>query len=218
MKPGRVVWLVALAVLGAWAVASRLGRTWGSTPEERARSLPGDDLVPEPSLGGDHAITIDAPRDRVWPWLLQVGWGRGGWYTYRWVDRLLFPNNSASADRILPQYQSLSAGDRIPDGPPEMGCYFTVQEIEHEHFLVLYSTTHLPPSQLNREGVGMSWNWTFVLEQVGDSVTRFHFRWRGEARPWWLRLLYQTLVMPADFVMGGCMCLGLKRRAESATD
>jgi hypothetical protein len=93
-----------------------------------------------------------------------------------------------------------------------------VLDIEAERFLVLYSTTHLPPNLLGRPGVGMSWNWTFVLEPVNGSRTRFHFRWRGEARPLWLRLIYQALVMPADLVMSRSMCLGLKRRVESAMD
>jgi hypothetical protein len=203
-------------LLCAWVAAYRLGRTWGSTCAERQRRLPGDALVPAPAMSGDHAITIHAKPADVWPWLAQMGWHRGGWYTYRWVDRLLFPQNAASAEQVLPQFQSLNVGDRIPDGPPELGCYFTVEEIEAGHHFVLRSTTHLPPQLMNRKDIGMSWTWAFVIEPEGDDCTRFHFRWRGEARPLLLRLVYQALVMPADFVMGRSMCLGLKRRVETA--
>lgn len=67
------------------AVLNHLGRTYGSTEEERARALPGDGIVSDPQVSTDHAITIDAPPSAVWPWLLQMGWGRAGWYTARWV-------------------------------------------------------------------------------------------------------------------------------------
>jgi len=194
----------------------RLGRTWGSTRDERRRVLPGDDLVANPLMGGDHAITIGASPDEVWPWLVQVGWHRGGWYTYRWVDSLLFPQNRASAERILPEYQELQKGARILDGPPQLGCYFVVENLEAGRHMVLHSTTHLPPQLMNRPGVAMSWTWAFVIEPVGVSSTRFQFRWRATIRPFWLRVVYQALVMPADFVMGRSMCLGLKRRAEEA--
>ncbi|HZQ74729.1 MAG TPA: hypothetical protein VFB08_17585 [Burkholderiales bacterium] len=207
---------VALWLAVVWAIAYYLGRTWGSTRQERTRRLPGDGLVPNPAMVGDHAITINATPDDVWPWLAQMGWHRGGWYTYRWVDRLLFPQNPASAERILPEFQELHVGDRIPDGPPERGCFFVVEELRAGHHLVLRSTTHLPPQLVNKKGVSMNWTWAFVIEPEGEARTRFHFRWRGEARPLWLRLIYQALVMPADFVMGRSMCLGLKKRVEAS--
>jgi hypothetical protein len=210
----KLAFLVAASLAGAYATAFRLGRIWGSTPEERRRSLPGDEFVLVPEIGGDHAITIGAPPEHVWPWLVQMGWHRGGWYTYRWVDAIFFPQNARSAERIVAEYQDLQVGDRILDGPPELGCFFTVEAIEPAHHLVLRSTTHLPPQLTKRKGVSMAWTWAFVLERTGPDSTRFHFRWRGEVRPFWLRLIYRTLVMPADFVMGRSMCLGLKRRAE----
>ena len=199
----------------AWAGAYYLGRTWGSTRDERAARLPGDELVPNPVLGGNHAITIRARPAAVWPWLLQVGWGRGGWYTYRWVDRLLFPDNRPSAVTILPQFQDLDVGDRIPDGPPQSGCFFVVEAIEPERALVLRSTTHLPPSLQNKSWVRLNWTWAFVLEPQGSEATRFQFRWRAELQPLWLRLLFDALITPADFLMGRSMCKGLKRRAEA---
>ena len=80
-----------------------LGRTYGSTPDEHVMRLPGDDIITDPKVQTDHAVTIEAPPSSVWPWLMQMGWGRGGWCTARWVDRLLFPANGPSADRIIPR-------------------------------------------------------------------------------------------------------------------
>lgn len=197
-----------------YAFVYYLGRTWGSTSEERRRALPGDEIVSPAELVTDHAITIDAPPEQVWPWLLQVGWGRAGWYTYRWVDRLLFPNNAPSAETILPQFQGLQAGDKIPDGPPESGCFFVVERIEANRLLVLHSTTHLPASLLQDPKVALSWTWTFSLEPEKEGRTRFHFRVRLRVRPLWLLASAHLFIAPADFLMARSMCKGLKRRVE----
>src|SRR5687767_6145813 len=74
-----------------------------------------------PGLVTDHGITIDARPDRVWPWLVQMGWHRAGWYTSERVDRLLSPANRPSADRIVPELQHLDVGEFAPDGPLECG-------------------------------------------------------------------------------------------------
>src|SRR5690554_2929587 len=116
--------LFTLIAAEAWGTVYWLGRTWGSTPEERRLHLPGDEIVDPAKLVTNHAATLRATPEEIWPWLLQVGWHRGGWYTYRWVDQLLFPANRPAADSILPQYQDLKVGDRVPDGPPESGCFF----------------------------------------------------------------------------------------------
>ena len=73
----------ATAVVAGYAVLHHLGRTSGSTDAERHARLPGDALVSDPGVVTDHAVTIDAPPEAVWPWLAQMGWGRGGWYTAR---------------------------------------------------------------------------------------------------------------------------------------
>jgi hypothetical protein len=211
-----MTWTAPAALCAAYGIVYYLGRTWGSAAEERRRALPGDDIVPDASLITDHAITINAGADDVWPWLLQVGWGRAGWYTYRWVDRLLFPRNAPSSWTILPEFQNLQEGDVIPDGPPESGCFFVVKDIEAERHLVLHSTTHLPRQLLERPEVALSWTWTFVLEPQPQNQTRFHFRVRGSVRPGWLALLAQLLIVPADFLMARSMCLGLKQRIERA--
>ena len=85
------------ALLIAYATLHRLGQTYGSTFYERHAPMPGDGIVPKPRFVITHGITIDAPPKDVWPWLVQMGWHRGGWYTARWVDKLLFPANRASS-------------------------------------------------------------------------------------------------------------------------
>jgi len=198
----------------AWGVLYGLGRTWGSTRGERRRHLPGDELVPHPSFSSDHATNITATPEEVWPWLVQMGWHRGGFYTYRWVDRLLFPGNAPSADTILPEYQDLEVGDRIPDGAPETNCFYQVEILEPNKMVILRSWTHLPPQVRNNPHVRMEWTWAFYLDQISDTETRLLFRVRGVLEPWWLLALYNLLIIPADFVMGRSLCLGLKQRVE----
>jgi len=207
--------LTAAALGAAWLIADRLGRTSGSTAAERSAVLPGDDLVPRPQIVTDHSSSIGALPQDVWPWLLQMGWHRGGWYTHRWVDRLLFPDNLASAEQILPEWQDLQVGDQIPDGRPEAQCYFVVRTLEKERLMVLQSTSHLPPGLAGKPGVALNWTWTFELQPEGYHCTRFHFRSRITLAPWWLRWGYRLLLVPADHIMAGSMCRGIKRRAEA---
>lgn len=209
--------LVAAGVAaGGFGILYRLGRTAGSTPAERRRALPGDELVARPSFATDHAITIDAPPSAVWPWLVQMGWGRAGWYTARWVDRMLFPANRPSADRIVAEWQHVSVGDRILDGPPELACWFTVEHLDAPRAMVLHSTTHLPPGWAERHGATIDWSWAFVLTSEGDDRTRFAFRSRARLGPAWVAAVYRLTIVPADLVMATQMLRGVRRRAERA--
>ena len=209
-----------VGVLGAIALVEaaliRLGRTYGSTRQERALQLPGDGIVEDPKVVTDHAITIEAPPSAVWPWLVQMGWGRGGWYTARWVDRLLFPTNAPSADRIIPELQDIEVGTFIPDGPPHTECGLIVEQIEHERVLVLHSTSHLPMSW--RKHTTLDWSWAFVLTPLDEGRrTRFHFRSRWTTSPWWLTLGGWLGIVPADLIMSRDMLNGVKMRAERAS-
>ncbi len=93
----------------------------------------------------NHAITIDGARRTSGRGSCSSGWHRGGWYTYRWVDRLLFPANDPVRHRYPARFQDLQVGDRIHDGPPQSGCFFVVEALERPHRIVLRSRTHLPP-------------------------------------------------------------------------
>lgn len=206
-----------LRVVGAAALAEasllRLGKRYGSTSDERAAALPGDGIVPHPHVVTDHAVTIDAPPGDVWPWLVQMGWGRAGWYTARWVDRLLFPANGPAADRIIPELQHIAVGMFIPDGPPETACGLYVEELVPERALVLHSNTHLPLRW--RRWASADWSWAFVLTPVdGGRRTRFHFRSRWVTSPAWLTVAAWLGLVPADFVMSRDMLRGVRIRAE----
>ena len=208
---------VAGALAAGFLVAHHVGRTYGSTRAERRAPMAGDFLVLRPQTTATHAVTIPAPPEAVWPWLQQVGWHRGGWYTARWVDVLFFPDNLPSADHVLPDLQRLEVGDWVPDGPPETGCGFVVREVVPEQRLVLHSTTHLPPSWRRRGRTRITWTWSFELHPVDDGrSTRLVFRWRARTRPWWLTAGAHLVILPADAVMSHDMLHGLRQRAGRA--
>jgi hypothetical protein len=213
MRTARLVaTAVTVAALAEPALIA-LGRGYGSTRAERALSLPGDDIVATPDVVTDHAITVDAAPADVWPWLVQMGWGRGGWYTPRWVDRLLFPANSPSAEHLRSDLQTLEVGEFIPDGPPETECGFSVEVLEPERALVLHSTSHLPLSW--RDRAELDWSWAFVLTPLDcGHRTRYHFRSRWTTAPWWLTATGWAAIVPADFYMSRGMLRGVRQRAE----
>lgn len=204
---------VAAVLAEAYGAAWWLGRSYGSTAAERSARLPGDSRVPDPDLVADHAVTIDAPPEAVWPWLVQVGWHRGGWYTARWVDRLLFPANRPSATHIHPELQHLAVGDWVPDGPPETECGFVVEELVPAGHLVLRSDSHLPLAW-RRRGATVEWTWVFSLHADRDGSTRLVFRWRAVVSPAPLRALTWATIMPADLLMSRDMLRGIRARAE----
>ncbi|MGZ4682997.1 MAG: hypothetical protein ACXWB2_05200 [Acidimicrobiales bacterium] len=208
---------IGAAAGSAYAALQWLGRTWGATAQERAQRLPGDEIVRRPVARTTHAITIDARPEEVWPWLVQMGYHRGGWYTYEWVDRRLFRMTNPSADRIVPELQRLDVGDIIPDGEPGTAWYEVV-EIDPPHTLVLHSTTHLPPTWRRnpQSRAWVDWTWVFVLEQQGPT-TRLLLRMRGACGPWWLRVAFVGAIVPADFVMARSMLTGIRSRVQ-ATD
>lgn len=212
--------LVRLAPVVASAAATEaalvhLGRTYGSTEAERAMRIPGDDIIPDPVVVTNHAITIDAAPQYVWPWLVQMGWGRAAWYTARWVDRLLFPANGPSADEIIPALQDLKVGDFVPDGPPETKAGFVVEELIPNRALVLHSTSHLPASWREEDRARLDWSWVFHLTPIDDGArTRYLFRSRWTTSPWWLTAGGWLGIVPADFVMSRDHLHGVKGRAE----
>jgi hypothetical protein len=206
---------IGVAGAAGFAGLQWLGRTAGATRGEREADLPGDELIEHPMMITTHAITIDAPPQDIWPWLVQMGWHRGQWYTARWVDRLLFPANAPSANRVVPELQQLSVGDWVPDGPPESECGFRVKALAPNRHLVLRSTQHVPPRFAQRFGAWMDWTWAFTLRDLGQSRTRFILRSRVRLGPWWLAAAYWSLIIPADLVMARQMSRGIKKRAES---
>ncbi len=131
-----------------------------ATRAEKQQPLAGDGLVVDPMWQATRATTIRAPRDTVWPWLVQMGYPthRAGWYVPHWMDRLLFGIRARSANEIVPELQRLAVGDRVPDSPDGQVAYFTVAAIEKDRALVLLSHTH--PMPIYRD---VSFCWAFVL-------------------------------------------------------
>jgi len=213
LRYGTPKWLgVGAAVAAAGlayhtALRPRMNR-WGATQTEARRPLPGDELSPDPFLHSTRAITIDAPPYAVWPWIAQVGYGRAGWYSYDWVERLMFAGRYAeghSATWIHPELQDLREGDVVPFG---VGVRIPVTAIEPEKYLV----------------IGKSW--AFVLEDLSDGRTRLLVRTRG---PGWVRAPLQRIPVlrqigaaidyaigePLHHFMERKMMLGVAERAEA---
>jgi hypothetical protein len=195
-------------VLAAGLVISvylKLGRprvlTWGATPEEAARPMPGDELLPGASLQATRAITIDAPPSAIWPWLVQMGpRPRAGAYTYDWIERLL-GIDIENADRILPAFQHLSVGDVL--GLNAKGEGIAVREVQPERFLVL-------------QWIPANSTWTFGLYPLSSGKTRLVSRNRLAGAGPWFGLSMVGLMEPGSLIMEREMLHGIKRRAEGS--
>lgn len=160
----RVGWLVV-----GWALGSavrRLSQRTGVTDAEAFGTLSGDDVIPHPMAEWTRGATLHAAPERIWPWLVQMGYGRAGWYTPAWVDRVIEPAlfrlkslSPPSADRLLPQFQSLVVGDIIADGP-ECRSYWQVLAVQPQQAIVYHSIRHpwrphpFDPSESGRLAAG----------------------------------------------------------------
>jgi hypothetical protein len=204
-------WIAAGGAVAGFAALHRAGRRWGATDDELKSPMPGDELVTDPKTRTMHGITIDAPPIAVWPWLVQMGYHRAGWYTYPWVDRYVWDIDNPSADTVVDDLQTLTVGDVVPDGAPGT-AFYVVAEIDPPHTWVLRSTSHVPEPL--RGWMWIDWTWAFSLAPEGDRRTRLRVAVRATYGPWWARPLIEGLVVPSDFVMARSMLRGLRRRAE----
>jgi hypothetical protein len=195
--------LLVLAVLYWVRVQVRLWyRRWGVTDAELNQPMPGDKEVSKPTYAAMLAVTIDTPAEYVWPWLLQMGKGRGGLYSYDWLDRLFGYLDRPSADRILPEFQHLAVGDVIPIGGAAGG--FPVKAIEPGEALVLGGETE-----------AFQWVWQFALAPVSRRQTRLISRNQARVPRSIASSLIMLVLEPAAFIMTRKMLLGIKRRAEA---
>ena len=173
---------------------------WGTTADDITRVMPGDALIVNPDHRATHAVTINASPEDIWPWLVQMGYRRGGLYSYDWLDRLFGYLDRPSANRVLPQFQELAAGDMIPLG---RGRGFPVAAIDPTRALVLSDTND-----------GFQWVWQFGLYPIDEHHTRLVSRGTqcfATAIGTWL---FMRAMEPAAFIMTRRMLLGLKQRAE----
>ena len=171
---------------------------WGATTDEASRPLPGDDLLTNPQVVTTRAIGIFAPASLTWPWLVQMGPGRGGAYTYDWIENLL-GLGMHSADRILPQYQDLKVGDEQRLGT--RGPVLRVALLEPEQALVLRSD----------DG---NWVWAFVLDPAGDHTRLISRNRIAVSRSPLGRAATTYLMEPASLIMERKMLSGITERAE----
>jgi hypothetical protein len=209
---------VAAAASGAAALAtlSMAARSWfqrwGATDEEIAGTWPGDELSPYPASEATRAITIHAPAAEVWPWLVQLGQDRGGFYSYTWLENL-FGARMRNADRILPEHQSRQVGDTIWMMPRErrggMG-FVRVARLDPGRAMVLV----LPEDYeaVETEDIAPHGTWALILEPVDDRTTRLIARSRSGAKQGAAGFL---ILDPVHFIMERRMMLGIRRRAEA---
>jgi hypothetical protein len=215
-------WLPAL-VLGtvgglAYGLLARPRQLrWGATDDEARAPLPGDELVPDPWYLTTRVVTIRAPTESVWPWLVQLGQGRGGFYTYDRLEQLLGAA-IRSADRIVPELQHLAVGDTIrlsPGGGPMVAVLNAGRALVLHDVMDPRTARSIPSG--THAGWALHWTWTFALRPLPDGATRLLVRTRASYRPRFLLAPTVLLLLePAHFVMERGMLLGLKRRAEGS--
>ncbi len=196
---------VGLAALGAVSLGLYLRFVrpwqlrWGATDDEVARAMAGDEVVKHPTFNATRAVTIQARPEEIWPWLVQMGVTRAGWYSYDWLDNLGRP----SAQRIIPKLQQLAVGDVIPMSPDgKMGM--RVKAFEANQWMLWW----------DNKGAA---TWCWGLSPLDESHTRLmtrvrmHYHWKSPA------LLFDLLVEFTDIIMMRKCMLGIKQRAERAS-
>ena len=191
-------------------------RRWGATAEEVSRTLPGDDLVASPLYTTTHAITVRAPAAAVWPWLVQIGQNRGGFYTYDALENIA-GLQVRSADRIHPEWQDLHAGEDYLTLDPDETMKMTVAVFEPPHaFVVRSGAPGEPPQEAGSFVRGeLAWTWGFHLQPVDAATTRLIVRSRAAWRRTVPTAFARTLMLePAHFIMEEGMLRGIRDRAE----
>ena len=193
---------------------------WGATDAEVKTKLPGDELMPHPKWGFTHAVTVKAPPAEVWPWIVQIGQGRGGFYSYEFLENLV-GCDIHNADRIIPDFQNLKVGDAIKLAAKVPGLPVAVVELNHALVLHVKADTLITSGAKFGEATPQKYfgtNWLWVLEKIDARTTRLISRFLIDYSPGLgSRLTYGTcLVEPISFVMSRKMLLGIKQRAEAA--
>lgn len=180
----------------------------GATREEANRVLPGDEVTPPNPFRSTMAATLAGTTEEIWPWLVQVGWNRGAYYTYNPIENL-FGLDLHNADRIHPEWQDLKVGDTIWMSHPRLKNLFPetkVNTLEPNQALVLaiYGPrgTEMPPSGA----------WTFFLEPIDDTSTRFIVRLQVAAPTVIGKIIFYAFMEPAHFFMQQTMFTGLQQR------
>jgi hypothetical protein len=174
---------------------------WGATDEEVGASMPGDEVVLRPTFNATRAVTVGARPDEVWPWIVQIGFGRAGWYSYDLLDNM----GRHSAEHIVPELQHIEVGDLVPLGPGK-NAGMRVKEFVPNRWIVWWDEKN----ELT--------TWVWSLDPLIDGRTRLVTRVRSRSsRGHPTSAIWLLLVELADFPMMRKCLLGIKRRAETGT-
>jgi hypothetical protein len=177
---------------------------WGARQIELDTILPGDHLVRHPKMDSTRAITIHRPPAEVFPWLLQIGQARGGFYSYEWLENLA-GCQIHNANRIVPEWQNLKAGD--PVGlHPKLPDAFRVEDLRANRYILLRG---------GPAGQAAAYSWLFYLFDGEANSTRLVVRSRGDYPPSFANFfIYRAITEPLQFVMERGMLLGIRDRVE----
>ena len=201
-----------LAVL--WAVR-RWALTWGTTAAERAGVWPGDELSPRATEIATRAVTIAAPADAVWSWIVQLGQDRAGFYSYTWLENL-FRCVMPRVEQIVPEWQERTLGDNVWMARPDRydgNARQRVVRIDPGRVLSLAAPSDW--GRIIRRETSEGGTWTFILVPIDPATTRLVVRSRGpESPPLLERLFWMGVFQPAHFIMERRMMLRLRALAE----
>ena len=202
------------AALIMWNLAATpfIGRRrlrWGTVGTEASDPLPGDALVPEPKWSYTLGVAVDASPEDVWPWIAQIGQGRGGFYSYQTLENIV-GCRIANTTQILPAHQHPVVGDDIflhPTAPP-----VRIEIVDPPNVLVLFGS----PADVGDEQSWGASTWQFVVQPGHDGGSRLLTRGRYDHSPdWKSRLAFGRFPIEAiSFVMSRKMMLEIKRLAE----
>ncbi len=210
----RLIFPITLLTGYALAVRPRMLR-WGATAAEVNGAYPGADLIPEARRSATMAVTIEAPPNRVWPWLVQMGTDRAGWYSWDRLDNW----GRSSATRLHPEWQEISLGDRLA-GTPDGSQSWVVAALEPERFLGLRMSLDLrgreyDPAAPDPPRFYTDSLWGFLLEGLPGNRTRLLVSGYWALRPSWLLPIASFIFLePSHWIMQTRQFANLKRRVE----
>ncbi len=193
---GGILALFALAILAHIFIFRPWYLSWGATPEETQMALPGDSFIPAGADVTTRAITINAPAAKIWPWMLQIGQERAGFYSYYWLENL-FGANMPTRDSSLPQTEPLQVGEMVSmmgDGPPVTKAVVSLIE---------------PEQALSFQG------WTLYLKPISPTTTRLIVRYPFDVSSSGMAAYYYGTFEMWHYIMETGMMMGLKQRAEA---
>ena len=196
----------AAVVLGYALLARPWHLRWGAVPEEVSAALPGDDVIPSPNLMATRAISIGAAVDDVWPWIVQMGQGRGGLYSYDAIENLV-GCDIHSADRIVSEWQDMAVGDEFRLHPD---VALQVVLVEPGRALVVRGAVEMGQAAPTPP---YDFTWAFVVGERPDAATRLLVRERYRYTRWWAPALVEPVEL-VSFMMSQKMLRGIRDRVE----